>query len=214
LEKLADQAMAAAFRGSRREDILRMQWNRSNAVGLAKATCTYCDGNGIRLIGSGRESPCNCVFRAVFRACHNRFRECVTKGAHTSTVSLEFCRGRDGRRTYSRKREEYLADFCLVSRRSLDEFEHKIFRLHFLLGADWKLCCRQLHMDRGNFFHTVYRIQQKLGRIFAELQPYPLYPLDEYFGGTIRKDPARSLPVGALTRNPEPEWEMPLPKSA
>ena len=24
-------------------------------------------------------------------------------------------------------------------------------------------------MDRGNFFHSVYRIEQKLGRTFAEL---------------------------------------------
>jgi hypothetical protein len=33
----------------------------------------------------------------------------------------------------------------------------------------WKLCCRQLGTDRGNFFHAVYRIEQKLGRVFAEL---------------------------------------------
>jgi hypothetical protein len=34
----------------------------------------------------------------------------------------------------------------------------------------------------------VYRIQQKLGKVFRELQPYALYPLDEYFGGTIRRE--------------------------
>jgi len=56
-----------------------------------------------------------------------------------------------------------------------------------LLGADWKLCCRRLKMDRGNFFHTLYRIQQKLGRVFRELEPYALFPLDEYFGGPIHK---------------------------
>lgn len=43
-------------------------------------------------------------------------------------------------------------------------------------------------MDRGNFFHEVYRIQQKLGRIYRELEPYSLFPLDEYFGGTYKKD--------------------------
>ena len=87
-----------------------------------------------------------------------------------------------------------MADFCLVSRRVLDDEEHRIFRFHFLLGADWRLCCRRLNMDRGNFFHSVYRIEQKLGRAFAELRPYALYPLDEYFGGAIRKDP---LPLSA-----------------
>jgi hypothetical protein len=80
-----------------------------------------------------------------------------------------------------------MADFCLVSRRVLDEFAYKVFRYHFLLGADWKLCCRQLRIDRGTFFHTIYRIEQQLGRTFADLKPYPLYPLDEYFGGTVAK---------------------------
>src|SRR5450432_2655724 len=85
-----------------------------------------------------------------------------------------------------------MADFFLVSKRHLDETEFKLFRFHFLLGADWKLCCRQLNMDRGTFFHAVYRVQQKLGRIFRELEPYALFPLDEYFGCTITK----SLPDG------------------
>ena len=26
-------------------------------------------------------------------------------------------------------------------------------------------------MDRGNFFHSVYRIEQKLGKVFRELHP-------------------------------------------
>ncbi len=87
-----------------------------------------------------------------------------------------------------------MADFCLVSRRALDDAEHRIFRFYFLLGADWKLSCRRLGMDRGNFFHAVYRIQQRLGRTFAELEPYSLYPLDEYFGGVIHDEWAKPLP--------------------
>lgn len=93
-----------------------------------------------------------------------------------------------------------MADFCLVSRRVLDDFDHKVFRYHFLLGADWRLCCRQLQIDRGTFFHTIYRIEQQLGRTFAELKPYPLYPLDEYFGGMVHKsggqfDDVKSIPL-------------------
>jgi hypothetical protein len=164
-----------------------MQWNRSNTLGIAKNSCTYCSGNGTRLVRNDKEVPCNCVFRAIFRACYHRFRECAAKSTHTSSVTLELCRGREGRRTYSRKREEYIADFCLVSQRTLDEYEHKVFRIHFLLGADWRLCCRQLKIDRGEFFHTVYRIEQRLGRTFAELRPFPLYPLDEYFGSLLPK---------------------------
>jgi hypothetical protein len=78
--------------------------------------------------------------------------------------------------------------------------EYKVFRFHFLLGADWRLCCRKLNLDRGNFFHTVYRIQQKLGKVFRELKPYALFPLDEYFGGTVRKPlPPNVLPMPALS---------------
>jgi hypothetical protein len=82
-----------------------------------------------------------------------------------------------------------MADFCLVSRRFLDESEYQIFRFHFLLGADWRLCCRQLKTDRGSFFHVVYRIEQKLGRAFAQLEPYSLYPPNEYFAGLIHREP-------------------------
>jgi hypothetical protein len=107
------------------------------------------------------------------------------------TVRLEFCRGTEGRRTYSMKREEFMADFCLVSRRALDDIEYRIFRYHYLLGADWRLCCRQLKMERGDFFHQMYRIEAKLGRVFAELAPYPLYPLREYFNGVVMNEPTR-----------------------
>ena len=186
-----------------------MQWTRSNSIGLAKASCTYCHGLGMRLVHNGKEAPCNCVFRAVFRTCFNRFREFATDVDHIGTVSLEFCRGQEGRRTYSRKREEYVADFCLVSRRVLDDYEHRLFRFHFVLGADWRLCCRQLQMERGDFFHSIYRIEQRLGRVFAELQPYALYPLSEYFDGPIRKEPGRSLLAEPLQARSE-RLELPL----
>lgn len=47
-------------------------------------------------------------------------------------------------------------------------------------------------MDRGSFFHDVYRIEQKLGKTFRELEPYALFPLDEYFNGTA-KTPVTSI---------------------
>ncbi len=174
-----------------REDIQLMDWDRSETIALAKSSCTHCHGYGLRTGKRGKERPCNCVFRAIFRICYERFREYAAQEAYMGRVSLEFCRGKDRRRTYGRKREEYMADFCLVSRRYLDTFEYKIFCFHFLLGADWKLCCRQMGIDRGTFFHAVYRIEQRLGRVFRELEPYSLYPLDEYFGGRIQKEGLR-----------------------
>jgi hypothetical protein len=46
-------------------------------------------------------------------------------------------------------------------------------------------------MDRGSFFHVAYRIQRKLGRAFKEMQPYPLFPLNDYFGGEQRNHSAK-----------------------
>jgi hypothetical protein len=103
-------------------------------------------------------------------------------------VSLEANPGRHRKSVWGLKNEEYMADFTLVSRRTLDEYEYVIFKSHFLLGADWNLCCRKLNLDRGEFFHEVYRIQQKLGRTFRELEPHALFPLDQYFNSRT-KDP-------------------------
>jgi len=174
-----------------------MDWNRSETIALANNNCTHCQGLGLRKGRGAKDVPCGCVFRAIFRACHTRFRSCVTKEKHMSRVSVENCSGKDTRRIYGRRDEEYIADFCLVSRRALDDFEYQIFRFHFLLGADWKMCCRRLNIDRGTFFHAVYRIQERLGRTYRELRPYSLFPLDEYFGGKIqtslRRPPASEV---------------------
>ena len=35
------------------------------------------------------------------------------------------------------------------------------------------------------FFHTLYRMQHKLGRAFSETEPYALFPTDEYFTPTM-----------------------------
>ena len=172
---------------------MNFEWNRSETIAAAKETCTHCQGLGLRgrTTRQGPEAPCNCVLREIFRSCHSRFRYCIEKEKHMSHARLEIIGGQDRRPVWGRKDEEYIADFCLVSRRILDEFEYRIFRFHFLLGAEWRLCCRQLKMDKGDFFHSVYRIQQKLGRAFRELTPYPLFPLDEYFGAVVRKELSR-----------------------
>lgn len=165
-----------------------MEWTHSETLALAKPACAKCSGEGMRP-GTRKTppGPCNCVLRAVFRACYNRFRVCVDQEKHMSQATLQRSSGKDTRQCWGRRNEEFAADFCLIGKRSLAPFEYQIFKFHFLLGASWKLCCRQLKIDRGSFFHAVYRVQQILGRIFRELQPYGLFPLDEYFGGTIQK---------------------------
>ncbi len=186
-----------------------MDWNRSETLALAMHNCAHCHGSGLRLVKKGA-APCNCVLRAIFRICLDRFVRCVTQERHLSRVSLEPHVGRSRPSTWGRKDEEFIADFSLISRRTLEDFEYRLFRYHFLLGADWKLCTRRLRMDRGNFFHAVYRIQQKLGRTFRELEPYPLFPLDEYFHGPSILPPPR-IPIEDASEIRPAHLEFPVP---
>src|SRR5579862_8155655 len=132
-----------------------MEWSRSETLALATHQCTQCRGSGLRLARKGGLAPCNCVLRAIFRACYDRFVKCITQERHLSRVSVEPHTGRSRPSTWGRKDEEYIADFSLIARRILTESEHKLFRFHFLLGADWRLCAGKLAIDRGNFFHAV-----------------------------------------------------------
>jgi hypothetical protein len=186
-----------------RTGLLNMEWTRSETLALAVNSCSACHGFGILFGKRGGTNPCSCVLRAIFRACYKKFRACVTKEKYMTRVTISLVRGRERHFNWSRKDEEYLADFILVARRTLDDLEYRLFKYHFLLGADWRLCCRKLNMERGNFFHTVYKIEQKLGRVFRELQPYSLYPIDEYFASTTRGvGPSEVRPKGPRPLRP------------
>jgi hypothetical protein len=56
------------------------------------------------------------------------------------------------------------------------------------------MCCRRLGMEKGHFFHSLYRIEAKLGRYYRELEPYPLFPLEDYFHGGWKGVPAQAPP--------------------
>jgi hypothetical protein len=142
-----------------------------------------------------------------------RFRFIQQKEKSMSVSTMDRYSGPLGRSGWGRKDEEYCADFCLIAKRVLPPVEYGVFRFHFLLGADWRLCTKRLGMDRGQFFHSVYRLENQLGRVFRELQPYGLYPLDEYFGTGMR-DVARLI-VPALVEFPRPRrFDPPLRRVA
>jgi len=160
-------------------------WGRAEVIGIAKLGCVYCHGYGLVPEFHGPDEPCNCVFRAIFQICYRRYKECQALAEHVNGVEIEQHRHRIGYRVYSRRLQEYTADFDLVCRRILTPEHYALFRLHFLRGAEWRECCQLLRMDRGSFFHDVYRIMQRAGRVFAELKPYPLYPVADYFAGVV-----------------------------
>ena len=185
-----------------------MEWTRSETLALAAPGCNLCLGVGLRIGRSTSVNPCNCVLRAIFRACFEHFRDCMSREKFVSKVTLDPLPGKDCRGAWGRKDEEFSADFCLVSKRTLTESEYRIFRYHFLLGADWKLCCQKLQVDRGTFFHGVYRLEQKLGRAFRELEPYSLFPITDYFHGPVRGVTSSLtgtvLPIRPQRNNPQP----------
>jgi hypothetical protein len=166
-----------------------MNWTRSETLALAEQRCVHCWGLGLRQGRGDTTSPCHCVMRAIFRACYDRFRQCSAKEKYISRVSLEANPGRQRKSVWGMKNEEFIADFCLVARRTLTPAQHTLFKFHYLLGAEWPLCSRKLGIERGVFFHECYRIESKLGRAFRELVPYALFPLDEYFNGCGRQYP-------------------------
>lgn len=161
------------------------------ALALAQPGCTTCLGLGYRW-GRGDQKPtCNCVWRSIFRACLARFKQLYHAEGHVSQVKA----GRfdqTGRAHFKPGTPilpaDYLADFLIVARRALEDrpLSQQIFKFHVLLGADWRLCTRKLAISRGEFFHEVYRVQQIVGKAFYETEPFALFPLDEYFGGTVR----------------------------
>jgi hypothetical protein len=172
-----------------------MNWTRSRTIALASQGCSSCLGLGLRSGRGGRTAVCNCVLRAIFRACHNKFRYCAMSEPKLSMSDIRprwvmFARGRGSSvggpptlHRYGYPKAEFAADFLIVAERTLgvDTPAYRLFKWHYLYGADWKQCCPRLDLDRGAFFHECYRVEQKLGRAFAETRPYGLWPLDEYF---------------------------------
>lgn len=148
-------------------------WGRGEALGLADSRCKSCHGLGMVFgqpvsLGFPRRGfrVCRCVFRAVFRRCFRRYKD----------PRIAEC---------SRKREEYRADVYLSARRELRGLDWEVFQLRYLRGWDWKRCTREIGIDRGLFFHRVYRVQEKLGRAWRELVPFGLFPVDEYFHSRV-----------------------------
>lgn len=199
---------------------MSFEWTRSNTLALARQRCEFCHGLG--LAGATFTVPCKCVLRSIFRICHDRFVDCVQGERLTRGVSLEIHSGPERRGTWGLKQEEYLADFILLAKRNLDEDDYKLFRYRFLLGVDWKLCATKLGIDRGTCFNRIYSIMQRLGRAFAELEPYPMFPLAEYFHTTHRSQRVgpsqppdnRVLPIRPPVQGQPDEWEDPGLKAA
>ena len=146
---------------------------RTKCQWLANHKCVKCKGSGITPTGA----DCACMSRRVFTDVIQRYRLIadIVRQAPTLTIT-------ESGVLASRPGEEFMADVCLVAKRSLDDLEWRIFQMHVIGHMAWRGCVERIKgLSRGEFFHAVYRIQQKLGIAFRRVRPYPLFPLDEYF---------------------------------
>jgi hypothetical protein len=159
-------------------------WNERHALALSSGTCAGCNGSGFRT-----GDVCYCVWRKVFRICYERFK--VIAGDNKSLEHVS--KALDGNwptpdrdcpqgENMSYPDIDFTCDFVLIARRALPcPLDWELFRLSFLLGADHKFCARKMKIERGDFFHRKYQVEERLGHAYAHTLPYPLYPLDDYF---------------------------------
>lgn len=178
---------------------------RSKYIALARACCPDCDGTGL----DGQET-CACVWRKVFRIVMRKVQDIET-GRHLmrpiNTLGVSHPQGRKSDR---HRCSDFSADVYLTAKRTLQcTVDFDLFRYHYLLGVDWRACAKRIglpyveNLDRKAFFDRAYRIESKLGRVFAELKPYALFPLDGYFSTGYAR--VRPIPV------PEPRYQNGVP---
>ena len=166
---------------------------RSEYLALSQTGCVYCCGLG--QMRNNPEKTCECVWRSIARSVLRKFKECAT-GDSLHPVELDSVR-QPGRRAvgFVRKKQNYCADVYLTAKRHLSAREWDIFRFFHLQGAGWKLCGHRLGMDKVTVFRNVYRIEEKMGRVWATLAPYSLYPCVEYFSNTDSRVDVSPFPV-------------------
>jgi hypothetical protein len=165
-------------------------WRPFDVIGLAERSCAFCGGSGFRSpkTGFGLPNPCGCVLRSIFRTCYRKFLEC-TNMPKLRKVSFWRSHGAVGKLFAGMHREEYIADFTLISRRVLSDSERQVFAEYFLFRRDLNRCCQFLRIDQRDFVSAVRRIEEKCGRAFRETRPYSLFPISEYFEGSFFAEP-------------------------
>lgn len=200
-------------RAAQQKSTGRREWDDGLLLGMADERCSICGGAGkMPRIRRTDVEPCGCVLRRIFRICLDRWRFCKLS-RHVSVVHFgPFACGSKRSPGYGRVQEEYIADFEIIARRHLSPREWDIVWYYRMHEVDWERVAERVRMDRGAFFHSVYRIEQRLGRAFYETQPYGIYPIDEYFGGRIEhkyddrgRDENPVWTAVAGTREAEPE---------
>jgi hypothetical protein len=148
------------------------------ALAAASSECVYCQGLGVP--AKGKKGTCNCVYREIFRSClrgyHNLELPPVRIAPYGESTQIHNMRG-------SRMRgADFRADFVMLAKRTLPDELLSLFRSRFLNGEPRHIYMRRMDLDRGEYWHLVYRVSVRMGRAIADSEPYSLYPVSDYFG--------------------------------
>lgn len=152
-------------------------------LALSSPSCHNCHGVGSYL-ANNHPVVCNCVLRSVFRRTLSKYRE-----FQLAVPWLRLNVGHDAT-AYSFPTVEFIADFERVANATLHGLEAFVMRYHFYRGFQWRECIsifthrHHVKVDRGLFFHAIYRVEQKLGRRFLLSPGAELYPVGKYLGAT------------------------------
>ncbi len=155
-------------------------------VHLADNHCTNCHGLGARHAFRGAGAVvCNCVFRKVFKIIMRKFHEIDADGIGrvytTRRPNGPFCEILS---------HDFRAEVVQTAKKFLNKTEYITFHCSSDLQLPWKDCIPMINtmhrdigekpslFDRGNYFHTVYRIQARLGNAWMS---HGMFPLGNYF---------------------------------
>ena len=178
-----------------------------NPVALSKPSCRRCAGLGAIRTRRGYRT-CVCVLRRVFHACLTSYHHCEASMGSAGAVQYERVGHAQGRCAIvaSFKRAEYAADFILLARRVLAHrpVELAVFEAYHVDGLEWRVAVprvnRILHpprpLNRGSFFHAVYRAESLIAAAIVASQPYSLFPPRLY---PLRNHPQRIARPTAIT---------------
>ena len=170
-----------------------MTWTSRRAASLASYNCFLCHGKGIR---SGADLElCDCVYRTIFRRCHAKFRSCVKADPFSRLVTFDRLRtGVDRRLSWARRNEDFCADFHAAGLRVLSGDHRRFFSFYHLQGARRDLLLRRLGVSPRTLDRLTAEVELAVGCQIAHMQPYSLFPPQDYMKASVLGEPATTLP--------------------
>jgi hypothetical protein len=174
-----------------------MQWTPETAAQLSRPGCRDC-----RETGLVSTNLCDCVSRAVFRACYRRFKHCGTMHVSMRKVNFErTSKGVDRTLSWVRRNEDYRADFHSCGLRALPRHLYQLFSFYHLHGCSLDVARRRLGMSYRQSVEWIGEVETFVGREIAFLEPYSLFPPQGYMIPAGRSKIISNSGPGGLTND-------------